>query len=116
MTNPAVKQDKFTREDAAAKKIFATLPGDLGDELYALWLECEKNESPEARTVNAIKRIDGKLQALDYTHGVMYPDHYAFSISTGIEYTDADPLLREMMDIIITEMKERYVEFTLEDT
>lgn len=49
-------EGKFDREYAAAKELYGMLPNDLGDELFALWLEFEKGESTDAKFAIALDR------------------------------------------------------------
>lgn len=50
------------REEAAAARIFATLPGELGPRLHALWEEFEAQESPDARFAMGCDRLQGFAQ------------------------------------------------------
>lgn len=50
-------EDKFERENNAAKKLFALLPDDQAQEYYALWLEFEQEETPNAIYACAIDKI-----------------------------------------------------------
>jgi putative hydrolase of HD superfamily len=52
------------REEAAANRIFALPPPDLGAELRALWEEFEAGQSAEARLAQACDRVQGMLQNL----------------------------------------------------
>ena len=54
--------DKAERERAAADRLFALLPTDLGTELRALWEEFEAGETREARFAVALDRFAGLLQ------------------------------------------------------
>lgn len=50
-------EDKFERENAAANKLFGLLPDDQAEEYYALWLEFEREETPDAIFACAIDKI-----------------------------------------------------------
>ena len=50
-------KDKFNRENQAAKKLFTKLPYDQGKEYYNLWLEFEKEETPNAIFAAAVDKI-----------------------------------------------------------
>ncbi|WP_431283954.1 HD domain-containing protein [Humitalea sp. 24SJ18S-53] len=52
------------RELAAADRIFATLPPDLGQPLRALWEEFEAGESNEARFAMGCDRLQGFCQGV----------------------------------------------------
>lgn len=48
---------KFDRENQAAKKIFSLLPYDQGKEYYDIWLEFEKEETPDAIFASSVDKI-----------------------------------------------------------
>jgi len=50
-------KNKFNRENQAAKKIFTLLPYDQGKEYYELWLEFEKEETPDAIFAASVDKI-----------------------------------------------------------
>ncbi|MDD3787955.1 MAG: HD domain-containing protein [Petrimonas sp.] len=50
-------EDKFDRENDAAKKLFALLPPDQGEIYYRLWLEFENEQTPEAVYAASIDKI-----------------------------------------------------------
>ncbi|MBK5195569.1 MAG: HD domain-containing protein [Proteiniphilum sp.] len=50
-------RNKFGRENQAAKKIFSMLPYDQGKEYYDLWLEFEKEETPNAIFAASVDKI-----------------------------------------------------------
>lgn len=50
-------EDKYIRESAAAKRIFALLPQDQGKQLYQLWEEFEARETKEAKFAAALDRV-----------------------------------------------------------
>ncbi|XP_067010959.2 5'-deoxynucleotidase HDDC2 [Anabrus simplex] len=58
-------EEKHRREDEAMK-VLADLAGAAGDELYALYKEYEKQETPEAKFVKELDRFDMVLQAFEY--------------------------------------------------
>jgi putative hydrolase of HD superfamily len=50
------------REIAAAERLFAELPADLGASLHDWWREFEAGETPEARLAKAVDRLQGFAQ------------------------------------------------------
>ncbi|WP_427026286.1 HD domain-containing protein (plasmid) [Aureimonas ureilytica] len=48
-------------EDAAAKRLFGLLPGDLADRFEGLWREFEAAETPDARFARALDRFQPLL-------------------------------------------------------
>ncbi|MDP1669758.1 HD domain-containing protein [Phaeovulum sp.] len=51
-------------EARAAARIFGMLPGDLGDDLLALWQEFEAASSPDAMFAKALDRVQPVMQNL----------------------------------------------------
>jgi putative hydrolase of HD superfamily len=58
----AANVDKHTREIAAADRLFALPPSDVGLELRRWWEEFEEGLTREARFANALDRLSGLLQ------------------------------------------------------
>ncbi|MDE0023330.1 MAG: HD domain-containing protein [Spirochaetaceae bacterium] len=61
------RKDQKEREERAAERIFALLPGTQGDELRAVWDEFEARGSPEARFAASLDRLQPML--LNYVNG-----------------------------------------------
>ena len=57
MFDVEANRNKFDRENQAAKKIFTILPYDQGKEYYDLWLEFEKEETPNAIFAASVDKI-----------------------------------------------------------
>jgi putative hydrolases of HD superfamily len=57
----AANEGKEEREQRAAERIFGLLPGDVGDELRALWMEFERGDTPDARFAVALDRFQPLL-------------------------------------------------------
>lgn len=53
------------REEAAAQRIFSSLPEDLGARLHALWREFEAQQTPEARFAMGCDRLQGFAQQVE---------------------------------------------------
>ncbi len=60
----SAREEIAVTEVAAAHRIFGLLPGKLGDELLALWLEFEAAKTPSAIFAKAIDRVCPVLQNL----------------------------------------------------
>ena len=67
-------KDKREREEKGAERIFGLLPEDQGDELYALWIEFEKQETPEAKYATALDRLQPLIHNY-YTDGEAWRKH-----------------------------------------
>ena len=57
MFDVEANRNKFDRENQAAKKIFTILPYEQGKEYYDLWLEFEKEETPNAIFAASVDKI-----------------------------------------------------------
>ena len=65
---------KEAREQAAADRLFALLPTDVGSHLRALWEEYERLDTPEARLVMAVDRSSPMMLNLA-SDGVAWREH-----------------------------------------
>ena len=65
---------KEAREQAAADRLFAILPDDLGHRLRDLWEEYERQDTPEARLVMAVDRSSPMMLNLA-SGGVAWREH-----------------------------------------
>ncbi|MGR6836059.1 HD domain-containing protein [Syntrophomonas erecta] len=50
-------QERETREDKAAKRLFYLLPSDQAEELHQLWVEFEARQTPEAKWAASLDRL-----------------------------------------------------------
>jgi len=103
--------EKFNKENQAAENIFSKLPSSQASELHDLWLEFESQSSYEAKLVKALDKLEGKLQAYEYTKGVVFPKHRDFNLAYGVESYKMDPATEEFGEILLNKMKEDYIEF-----
>ncbi|GGG15154.1 HD domain-containing protein [Paenibacillus abyssi] len=71
-------KDKFEREQKAAERIFNILPEDQASQLYDLWIEFEKSETPEARFAAAIDRLE-PLLLNHYNGGATWKENHITS-------------------------------------
>jgi putative hydrolase of HD superfamily len=67
--------DKAARETAAADRLFALLPADLGAELVSLWHEFEAGRTREAKFAVALDRFSGLLQNWGGADGGTWRSH-----------------------------------------
>jgi putative hydrolases of HD superfamily len=85
-------EEKHRREVGSAAQVFAKLPG--GATWLNLWEEFERNETPEARFVHQIDRLEMGLQAGIYAlQGQVEPDEFFASAHLGLEDTRLSGLL-----------------------
>ncbi len=109
--NTQAADQKYQKEKAAAEHIFAKLPALDADDLLALWHEFEAQSSYEARVVKAIDKLEGKLQAFEYTNGTMFKEHFDFTMKYGSHTYSADPATKEFGDILLRALETNYKEF-----
>ncbi|MFT3752153.1 MAG: HD domain-containing protein [Paludibacter sp.] len=65
-----VKNHKNTEEElAGAKRIFGLLPADQAEELVALWLEFEEEQTNEAKFAKSLDRLEPLLQNVSNNGG-----------------------------------------------
>lgn len=57
MFDKEANKEKFNRENQAAKRLFTLLPYDQGKEYYDLWLEFEKEKTPNAVFAAAVDKL-----------------------------------------------------------
>jgi putative hydrolase of HD superfamily len=60
--DPKARAEAVEKEEAAARRLFGSLPPDLGARLDGLWREFEAHATPEARLAYACDRFQGFLQ------------------------------------------------------
>lgn len=112
--NEKAAEEKYKKEDAAAKEIFSKLSKDQGQELYDLWLEHEKQETFEAKIVKALDKLEGKLQAAEYTKDGIFEKHLEFSLKYGEGFFDIDPVFKKLNAMVRDEFTKDYKEFKLD--
>lgn len=67
--HPEMKQIKKEQELAAIQKYSNMLPEEIGARIFELYREYEDKQTPEARLVTALDKIDANLQANFYHDG-----------------------------------------------
>lgn len=58
-------REKFRKEHNAMKKLTAALPSRLKHEIMDIWLDYQKLQSPEAKFVVQVDRVENLLEALE---------------------------------------------------
>jgi len=83
--------NKADRERADLLLLISPLPRELQNEIRELWDEYEAADSPEARLVKGLDKLETILQ---HTQGKNPADFdYAFNLGYGQRYTVADPIM-----------------------
>ena len=80
-------------------KLTESLDAPLRNSIMSLWEEYEGGNTPEAKSVKAMNKLEVMLQ---HTQGRNPPDfNYKFNVAYGMQYINSDPLfqcIREIMD------------------
>ena len=83
------KAEKHRRETAAAERLFADAPG-----LLARWFEYAEQQTPEARWVRQLDKLDMALQAAVYARLGADTEEFLESARPGIVDADLQALFR----------------------
>jgi len=110
LTNEEAKAAIAEREERAMEHIRELIGGATGDEVRDLWLELEALETPEARVVKALDRIEGQSQFL-YEKVTIFPDEEMPVVEKLFESTAGlaavDPLIAEVYAAVLGPLRER---------
>lgn len=63
---PVPDSEKKRIEEQGLKKMISLLPEDFASEIYYLWKEFEKRETPEAKLVKDLDKLEMCMQAKEY--------------------------------------------------
>ncbi len=101
LKNPQLKAQKAVEEIKAMDGLDELLPLELAREIFELWREYENNETPEAKFVKALDKIEANLQAntfADIRYWKKYSDAYYAFVLDGLasKYTAHEPVLAEL--------------------
>lgn len=104
---PAIHQDqnldKTKRERDDLKSLTKSLPISLREEILSLWEEYERGQTPEAKSVKALDKLETIIQ---HNQGANSEDfNYAFNLSYGKKHTDATALFKKLRVLIDEETK-----------
>lgn len=104
---PAIHQDqnadkaKIEREDL--QFLTKSLPISLRDEILSLWEEYESGQTPEARSVKALDKLETIIQ---HNQGANPQDFdYAFNLHYGKKYTDATSFFKKLRMLVDEETR-----------
>lgn len=106
---PAIEQiegeDKSVQERLDLLELLQPLPQRLQEEITSLWDEYEAAESPEAKLVKALDKLETILQ---HNQGKNPPGFdYRFNLGYGSRFTTGDPLIEAIREILDRETEER---------
>lgn len=104
--NPALKTAKKKSEQNAMREIQSLLPEVEGAEVVALWCEYEANQTPEAKFVKSIDKLEAIIQANAYHDitywGRLYDDIYYTDVIEGHRdnFHRHEPILMEISEAL----------------
>ncbi len=111
--NEKIAAERHREERGAAETIFNKLPKEQADEYLDLWQEFEDQSSFEAKVVKSIDKMEAKIQMLEYTNAHLFPKHFEFNVTYGVEdAANTDPAIHELMTFIVNKIKKNYKEFS----
>jgi len=102
------KEEKAAAEDTAMHEVISFLSADMQKELYELWQEYEKGNSPEARYIKALDKLESFSNSLERG-----PESFDY---TDIIMTYADkavqnfPELKPYLAAVKQELKQQFAE------
>lgn len=102
----ASKQDKQKLELEAMAKIKATLPQEIGEEIYSLWREYEDASTKEVKCVKAVDKLETLTQLIEA--GYKTYDKPQFIANYADKAVANFPELKEALIIIKRKLKEEF--------
>ncbi|KAF8817929.1 hypothetical protein IE077_002751 [Cardiosporidium cionae] len=95
------EQDKYMKEKDVFETIKSDLTGDLGKEIYDLWIEFEEGTTKEAQIIKDIDRFEMILQAFEYEkEQKLYLDSFYSSTKNIFETPLFSRLDKEMITFL----------------
>lgn len=90
-------EEKHSREKAVMMEL-RDFFWEKGQQMFAIWMEYEKHESPEAKIVKQLDKLDAAVQAMEYeklwyTNVVNFYPHAMENLT--------DPILRNILTILL---------------
>ena len=104
--HPELKQMKKEQELSAMQKYRDMLPPEIGSRIFELWSEYEEKQTPEARLVSALDKVDANLQANFHQNGDV---RYWLDCEDGEQYrrinTEKKPAVAVLDEQFIEELE-----------
>lgn len=109
VTTAEEKIQKRKNEIASADKIFPILPDDLSQEMRKLWEEYEDGKTIEAKIVKGLDKLIYSLQynVAEKVNWFKEGDTIPETIEYARPHLDIEPVMREIMDILMNERAEK---------
>ncbi len=99
---------RAAQERADLVTLCAPLPGDLREELVALWDEYSAAASPEAILAKGFDKLETMLQHLVGKNAPGFD--YRFNLGYGVKHTARHPLLRQLRRLVDRETRQHVTE------
>lgn len=116
MRHPELKKEKETREKEAIESYRNMLPAPLNERIFELFMEYEKRETPEAKLVSVLDKLEANFQANRYGNGDI---RYWKDCENGEEYykiaTAKKKLITELDEEILAILENTVIGLTLEN-
>jgi len=106
--NEDLKKQKEERERTAIENIRRRLGDGVGEEIYQLWHEFERQETYEAKVAYALDKLEVQIQHNEAEISTWIPVEYDLIYSRR-QYTKFDRCLDELRAIIEQESEEKLV-------
>jgi len=104
--NDELKKQKEEREQAAIVNVRTQLGDIVGEEIYQLWHEFEKQETYESKVAYALDKLEVQIQHNEADIKTWIPVEYDLIYSRR-KYTAFDPALDELRKIIEKESEQK---------
>lgn len=108
--HPEVKQRKKEQELEAMKKCKDMLPKELGAKIFALYEEYEARQTPEAKLVCALDKVDANLQANFHQNGDV---RYWLDCDDGEQYCKINTEKKQVVAVLDEKFVEELEEATI---
>jgi len=108
MNNAKIKKQKELNELKAIENIKNTLQGDLGLEVYNLWIEFENKQTFEAKVANALDKLEAQIQHNEADIDTWLDIEYKMSFLLD-KLTNFNQTLNLLKDIIEEEAESKLV-------
>ncbi len=116
IAHPERRKEKERQEKEAMLLYKKMLPEPLNEHVFALFSEYEARQTPEAKLVSVLDKMEANLQANRFGNGDI---RYWQDCENGDEYyriaTEHKPLVSELGEDILTEMEQKIIALTLEN-
>ncbi|WP_044354495.1 HD domain-containing protein [Paenibacillus sp. E194] len=106
MNNEQLREQKAQNEMKAIQRIRETLKGDLGRDVYDLWIEFEHKQTYEAKVANALDKLEAQIQHNEADISTWIEIEYEMSFMMG-KHTDFSPVLSQLKELIEEEAENK---------